>query len=71
MTRQITGIDLKLMRIQAGLKAIDVAIALRWSPSKLSLVENGRITVDQDSMVAIQEAVQRLSQKDYLCKGGI
>jgi hypothetical protein len=65
MTKQITGMNLKLMRVHVGLKAIDVAIALGWSPSKLSLVENGRIKVDQDAMVTIQETVKRLSQKDY------
>jgi hypothetical protein len=56
-----SGIEMKLMRISAGLKAIDVAIALGWYPSKLSLVENGRVKVSPETVVKIQETISRLS----------
>jgi hypothetical protein len=61
MHESISGIDLKVMRVKASVKAIDVAIYLKWSPSKLSLIENGRILVSQDSMMKIKDAVTRLS----------
>ena len=35
-------IALKLKRIEKGIRAYDFAAALKMSPSKLSLIENGR-----------------------------
>lgn len=35
-------IPLKLKRIEKGIRAYDFAAALNMSPSKLSLIENGR-----------------------------
>jgi hypothetical protein len=57
------GLELKVMRIKAGVKAIDVAISLGWSPAKLSLIENGRTRVNPELLARIREMIIRLSGK--------
>jgi transcriptional regulator with XRE-family HTH domain len=56
------SLDLKLMRVKAGVKAIDVAISLGWSPSKLSLIENGRTRVSPELLDVIRETIGRLAK---------
>jgi len=56
------GLELKIMRIKTGIKAIDVAISLGWSPSKLSLIENGRIKASEETIMQIKEAIIQLTK---------
>ncbi|SDZ40044.1 Helix-turn-helix [Proteiniborus ethanoligenes] len=42
------GLEIKLMRIKANIKAINLAKKLNMSPSKLSLIENGHIKCSEE-----------------------
>lgn len=61
--KQKDGLDLKVTRIKLGVKAIDVAMSLGWSPSKLSLIENSRTRMTPDLLVKIRKVISTLSQE--------
>jgi transcriptional regulator with XRE-family HTH domain len=44
----VNGIDLKVLRIRSGVRQYDLAARLGMNPSRLSLVENGRVPLDPD-----------------------
>jgi transcriptional regulator with XRE-family HTH domain len=39
----VNGLDLKVLRIRSGLRQYELAARLGMNPSRLSLVENGRL----------------------------
>jgi hypothetical protein len=55
------GLNIKLERIKAGIKAYDLAHQLKWHPSKLSLVENNRIKLKLDQVAKIMQAIAKLN----------
>ncbi len=44
----MTGIDLKVLRIRPGVRQYDLAARLGMNPSRLSLVENGRVPLEPE-----------------------
>ena len=44
----MTGMDLKMLRIRAGLRQYELAAQLGMNPSRLSMVENGRVPLEPD-----------------------
>ena len=42
------GIDLKVLRIRSGVRQYELAAQLGMNPSRLSLVENGRVPLEPD-----------------------
>lgn len=61
--RKTDGLRLKVLRVEAGVKAVDVAAVLRWNPSKLSLIENGRVKADRKEVERIEKAIKELRGK--------
>ena len=55
--RYLTGRELKVMRVMKGLKAWDVAAEVGIHPSKLSLIENERITLDENLAQSIEDTM--------------
>ena len=53
------GIDLKIMRIRAGLLQYEVAAKLGISPSRLSGIERGRVESSPELAERIQEAIRK------------
>jgi transcriptional regulator with XRE-family HTH domain len=44
----VKGIDLKVLRIRAGVRQYELAAQLGMNPSRLSLVESGRVPLAPD-----------------------
>ncbi|MDR3597690.1 helix-turn-helix transcriptional regulator [Clostridium sp.] len=49
------GYEIKIKRIKNKVKAIDLALKLGISPSKLSLIENERVKCPEDLYQKIEE----------------
>ena len=56
------GSDLRMMRTKANVKALDVALRLGWSPSKLSLIERGYRKIDEETSKRIEQVIGELAK---------
>lgn len=56
-----TGLDLKVMRIRAGLRQYQVAGALGYGPTWLANIENGFVGVTPDLAERISDAIDSLT----------
>jgi transcriptional regulator with XRE-family HTH domain len=56
----MTGLDLKIARVRAGLRQYHVAAAVGMSQSVLSQIENGQRVVSQERLDQIARAIRRL-----------
>jgi ribosome-binding protein aMBF1 (putative translation factor) len=54
----LAGKDIKIARVYAGKKAIDLAKELKITPSKLSLIENGYINCDFETEEKVRNALK-------------
>ena len=62
MEQMIHGSDLRVMRTKANVKALDVALRLGWSPSKLSLIERGYREIDEETSKRIEQVIVDLAK---------
>ena len=60
----VRGIDLKVMRVRAGLKQYEVAQRLGIPPPALSGYENDRKPLSPDRAAAISEAIRELAERE-------
>jgi len=58
---KLTGLDLKILRIRAGLKQLEVAQAVGIHPTALSLIENGWRPLTRELAARITAAIEELS----------
>ena len=66
----LSGIDLKIMRIRAGLKQYEVAQRLGVAPPVLSTLENGQRPVTRERAAAISAAIRALAKRGETGRGG-
>lgn len=59
-SRRSEGLKLKVLRVEAGVRQLDVALRLGCSASRLSLIENGYSRVDKKALRKIEEAITGL-----------
>lgn len=57
----MTGLDLKIARIRAGVRQYHLASALQISQTTLSQIENGQKSVSQDQLDTIARKIRDLS----------
>ena len=57
----MTGLEIKILRIRAGLRQYRVAGALGMSQTVLSQIENGQRVVSQERIEEIARAIRELS----------
>jgi hypothetical protein len=62
MVEQLKGIDIKVLRVSMGIKAVDVAFQLKMTPTRLSEIENGRRQVTQETLEKIKNTVLSISK---------
>ena len=60
----MTGLDIKIERIRAGVRQYHVAGALRISQTTLSQIENGQKPVTQERLSEIAKVIRDLSPRD-------
>ena len=54
----MTGIDIKIARIQAGLKGYELAARVGITPDVMSRIEVGRLTPEPELMTRIKETLK-------------
>ena len=60
----LTGLDVKIERIRAGVRQYHVAGALRISQTTLSQIENGQKPVTQDRLGEIARTIRDLAPRE-------
>ena len=55
----MTGLDIKIARIRAGLKQFELAQRARVRPNELSMIENDRIVVSPEKLGRIVAALDQ------------
>ena len=58
--QEVTGLDLKILRIRAGLKQLEVAQKVGMHPTALSLIENGWRPLTPELAERIIAAIEEL-----------
>ena len=58
--KKVTGLDLKILRIRAGLKQLEVAQKVGMHPTALSLIENGWRPLTPELAERIIAAIEEL-----------
>ena len=61
------GLSLRIDRLRCGLRQFDLAAKANLNPSKLSLIETGRIQPSDDELARIRKALADVQGQDPLC----
>ena len=59
------GIDLKILRLKAGLKQYKLAAEIDIPQSRLSQIENGRLRFDDRLRQKILAGIKQLTERSY------